>query len=159
METLKRLRVVLISSRNAVSDKNKVLAGSLLILLMASFVLDMLLFAQQLRNITRSGPTVQLGDTPLLWAELSLTAFGDMALALALVFLLYRGRFQVSFTRTASMIDRIMMYTIGTGLLTATFNLAGLVTALTMRKNLVFLVILEMLPKSESNSSSIHVPN
>ena len=95
--------------------------------------------------------STQVGNTPVLWSGLSLTAFGDTALAFALVILLYRRRSRVSFTRTASMIDRIMIYTIGTGGLTAAFNIVGLVTALTMPNNLVYIMILEMLPARKSN--------
>lgn len=135
------------------SDKNRLLVGLLLVPLAASFVMVIVLFAQEVPSASRQ--STQSGNTPTLWASLSLVAFGDTALALTLVVLLYRRRSHVPFTRTASMIDRIILYTIGTGVLTAAFNLAGLVTSLAMRHNLVNAMLLEMLPKCKSKSPAI----
>ena len=56
------------------------------------------------------------------------------------------------------MIDRIMMYTIGTGLLTSAFNVAGLVAGLTMTHNLVYVMLLELKPKREQSPQSQSKP-
>ena len=134
----------------SVSDKNIALAGCFVILISAEFIAAMVSFAELLpiTFFTKSGHTT----FPLhsIWASAAMNAGVDTALALTLVILLHRRRSEVRFTRTSSIVDRIMMYTVGSGLLTAAFALAGLVTSLTMTKNFVFVLILEMLPKRES---------
>ena len=140
---------VLIFVYTVVSNKNKVLTVFLFVLFLASFILAIDLFGQS----TTTGPSSsgQSGDTASLWASAALGAFGDTVVALTLVSLLYRQKSHVTFTRTASMIDRIMMYTVGTGLLTAAFHITGLVTSIALTKDLVFITILEMVPKRGSN--------
>ena len=49
------------------------------------------------------------------------------------------------------------MYTVGSGLLTALFALAGLITYVTMPTSLVYIVLFEMLPKRESAFWSVAV--
>ena len=85
----------------------------------------------------------------------ALGAIVDAVLALSIVVLLYRRRSEIPFSRTSSMIDRIMMYTVGSGLLTAASALASLVTMLTVRDNIVYIVPLVMLPKRESVCCSV----
>ena len=135
-----------------VSDKNRVLTGTLFALFLTGFVLTAYLFTEEVPDTTGPNSSAHSGDSPTLWAGASLVSFGDAALASTLVFILWRRRSQTSFARTTSMIDRVMMYTIGTGLLTAAFALAGSAAALIMRHNLVWVTVLEMLPKRKFDS-------
>ena len=80
----------------------------------------------------------------------AINAFVDTVLALSIVVCLRRRRSEVLFSRTNSIIDRIMLYTVGSGLLTAAFALAALITSIVMTDNLVFVLILEVLPKRKS---------
>ena len=81
-----------------------------------------------------------------LFVATSLATSVDTVVALSIVVLLHRRRSEIPFSRTSSIIDRIMMYTVGTGLITAAFALAGLVTSIVMQ-NFVYVLLLEMLPK------------
>ena len=55
------------------------------------------------------------------------------------------------------MIGRLMVYTIGTGLLTSVFALAAFVTSFTSTNTLIFALMLEMLPKRESLFQGRHI--
>ena len=131
---------------------SRTLAVFLFVLFLALFIGDIVFFVEEIRLGTGSASSPQSEDTPVVWASAPLISFGDMTLAFTLVFILYRQRSQISFTRTASMVNRIMMYTIGTGLLTAVFALVGFVAALTMKHSLVWLAVFEVLPKCELSS-------
>ena len=138
--------LVYILTFTSVSDKKKLLVICLVTLILAQFI-SLLVYYLQLRPIpefTRAVPA------RAILVSSALNACVDTALALSIVILLYRRRSGVPFTKTSSMIDRIMTYTVGSGLLTSAFGLAGLVTYLTMKTNLVYVLLYEMLPKSES---------
>ena len=134
----------------AVSEKSKAFVAVFLSLSLAQLVTALVFFAELLPV------TVLLKDGHLniplksFWISAALAAFTDTTLALALVVLLRRRRAQTPFTRTSTMIQRLMVYTIGTGLATAAFAFCGFVTSLAMRDNLVFVVFVEIAPKSES---------
>ena len=132
------------------SNRNRTLVGFLLTSFLTSFILEIYHFAQEISSKTGLRSSSRLVDAASLWASAGCAAFGDTALAFTLVFFLYRGRCQVSFTRTASMINRIIMYSLSTGLLIAAFVLAAIVTALAMPNTSVYILLLELIPKCES---------
>ena len=132
------------------NDKKKTLAICLIILILAQFILFVIYFSeeQHLYSFVVSS-NVTLGFRGLLTA-VALGACVDAVLALSIVVLLHRRRSEIPFSRTSSMIDRIMVYAVGSGLLTAAFALASLITLVTMPLDPIWLVLLEMLPKCES---------
>ena len=136
-------------SHLSVSNKNSVLTGCFILLVLAQFVATVVLYSE----LQPTALFIKAGHSsfPLhtLWAGAVISTSVDIALALALVVLLYRCRTQIPFGRTRSIIDRIMMYSVGSGLLTAAFALAGLLTSLLTNRNFIFIVLMEMLPKRE----------
>ena len=133
------------------NDRKKALAICLIILVLAQFILFVVYFTEERRLYTSSATSSDftLGFNGFL-AAMALGACVDAVLALSIVVLLHRRRSKTPFSRTSSMVDRIMMYAVGSGLLTAAFALAALVTALTLPDHMVYFALLEMLPKRES---------
>lgn len=99
--------------RCAVSKKNKKLAVCFLVFVAGQFAGAVVYYAQTLGKtlFTESESTV----TAARWTA-AVTAFVDMALALALLILIH-GR-KSAFSHSNSVIDRVMAYTVGTGLIT-----------------------------------------
>ena len=100
-----------------VNNKKKVLAICLLSLVLVQFTLFVMSFSGM-----RPAPIFTPADDFVLRASgfvggTALGAIVDTVLALSIVVLLRRHRSKVPFSRTSSMIDRIMMYTVGSGLL------------------------------------------
>ena len=158
-ETKSESLFVYFLSFNEVDSRKKTLAISLITLVLAQFILYVIYLSglQPLSTInpasTASIAAGSLGRHTLgviMDTELVLGAFADTVLALSIVVLLHRHRSKTPFSSTSSMIDRIMMYTVGSGLLTAAFALSALVTFHMMPGSRIFLVLVEMLPKCES---------
>ena len=139
------------------SNKNKVLSGGLAILVLAELVAKIVYYVelQPVQSFAQPAHTVSVEH--ILSTCAALAACADTALAFSIVILLHRSRSKIPFSRTSSMIDRIMMYTVGSGLLTAAFAFAGLVAFLTMKTNLVYILLLEMLPKREATSYNLSI--
>ena len=140
------------------NDKKKVFPICLTTLVLAQFISVIVNYSQLLRISTFIQSSSEIKASRSLLVLAVLYASGDTVLALLIVALLYRLRSKALFSRTSSMIDRIMMYTVGSGLLTAAFALAGLITSIVATHNLVFVLIMEMLPKREliSRGSSVY---
>ena len=135
------------------NDKKKVLPICLLSLVLAQFISFVITFSgMQPNSFVGTASTLVV---PGLLAGAALGAFADTVLALSIAVLLYRLRSKSPFRTTSSMIDRIMMYTVGSGLLTAAFALAAFITLLTMPDNIIYIVLLEMLPECESVCCSV----
>lgn len=82
--------------------------------------------------------------------ELSIAAFTDVCTALALcVGLLLR---RTGFERSDRLIDRLVAFTTGSGLLTSFISIAQLVSYLTMRGNFVWIAFFSISSKMFSNS-------
>ena len=135
------------------SDKNKILAIGLLCLVLTQFILFVTTFFGML-------PTINVTTFSVVRAFIASTALGtivDTVLALSIVIFLRRHRSKIPFAGTGAMIDRIMMYTVGSGLLTAAFALAALITMLRGEFGFIWLTVLQMLPKRESICYSVLV--
>ena len=136
-----------------VSNKKKILAICLLCLVLAQFILFVTTFSGML-------PTVNVTTFLVVRTFIGSMALGtivDTVLALSIVIFLRRHRSKIPFAGTGAMIDRIMMYTVGSGLLTAAFALAALITMLRGQFSFIWLALLEMLPKRESICYSVLV--
>ena len=126
------------------------LAGCLTILVLGEFIGVMVFYAKLKAVQTYVQPEFATIVSHNLAACAALFACVDTAIALSVVVLLRRHRSEILSKGTSSMVNRIMIYTVGSGLLTAGFALAGLVTIFTMKTNSVISsAILELLPKRE----------
>lgn len=80
------------------------------------------------------------------------SAFCDVAITLSMVILLWRANSQVGFKHTHSLINKIIQYTIETGLIPAVGALGELIFFLAMPHNNVHLIFFFTLAKLYSNS-------
>ena len=143
------------SSFTEVSNKKKLLVICLTILVLAEFIAIVVYYSelQPISAFTDSKHADVVSHT--LSVAAALNACVDTALALSVVALLHRRRAEVPFKRTISIIDHIMIYSVGSGLLTAAFALASFVTSLTMPKNFIYVMLWQLAPKRESIFQSI----
>ena len=132
------------------NDKKKPLATCLTILVLAEFISAIILYLDLRPLVVFTQSEHRAKAKHSLFVATSLAASVDTVLALSIVALLHRGRSKTIFSRTSSIIDRIMMYTVGTGLVTAAFAIAGLITSIVMPNNFVYMLILQTLPKRTS---------
>lgn len=131
------------------NNKKKALTICLVLLVLAQFISLIVFYAELLpiSAFTQLGHVTSTSGAILLYTALN--ALVDTVLALSVAVLLYRRRTATPFRRTSSIIDRIMMYTVGSGLLTAAVAFAAFVAFLTMPNNLIFIMLQEISPKCE----------
>ena len=118
----------------AVSGRKRVMTGILSVLVVTQFALTM----------TFSGIIVKI---PLLERLATLSQFEiimnssavfvDMPLAVSMVWLLWRNRCGVK--RTDSIVNRIVMLTIGSGLVTALWAIIAIVSAAAIPRSLIYI--------------------
>ncbi|KAJ7916147.1 hypothetical protein B0H13DRAFT_2323635 [Mycena leptocephala] len=87
----------------------------------------------------------------LLTATWSVSTANDWTITATLVVLLYKQRANV-FKRTAALVDKIIAWTIETGMLTSAANIAMLACFVTMEGNLIWLAIVVVGARLFSNS-------
>ncbi|KLO19244.1 hypothetical protein SCHPADRAFT_935569 [Schizopora paradoxa] len=90
---------------------------------------------------------------PFAWLyclALGLLIVSDILVTASLCLLLQRSR--TGFSRTNSIIDKLLVYLINTGLLTALFNCAVLICAVLLRTSLVYIGLFNLVSKLYSNS-------
>jgi len=90
---------------------------------------------------------------PFAWLyclALALLIVSDILVTASLCLLLQRSR--TGFSRTNSIIDKLLVYLINTGLLTALYNCAVLVCAVSLRTSLVYIGLFNLVSKLYSNS-------
>ena len=130
------------------SNKNLILTSCLAALVLGEFIGVMVFYAKLKTVQTYVQPEFAAIVSHNLAACAALFACVDTAVALSIVVLLHRHRSEILSKRTNSMVNRIMVYTVGSGIVTSVFGLAGLAT--TLIKDLsVFApcAIMEVLPK------------
>lgn len=138
-------RVALNDQCIQVSNKNKPLATCLLVLISSKFASVIAYFAQ-LYPVTSDA---QLSNTlSAVRAMGAVFVFVDTTLAITLVTLLRRRK--TGFDRMDSVLNRIMIYTIGTGLITGAWSLVGLLTSIFLSSESVYLLVYFVMPKRES---------
>ena len=106
------------------SGRSFLLAAILFLLIAGEFAASVIYFVQ-LYHIEAATDLAEFVAT--IKAMTSVTLVTDTALAFTLVFLLQRRK--TEFERTDSIINKIMVYSIGTGLITSAWALVGLGTA------------------------------
>lgn len=116
-----------ITNQFEVSDKNKVLVAFLLVLASGELAASCVDFGREVHFSTN---TQASADLTAIRALAAVAVVADTVLALTLVTLLNRRKSEFNFSRTNSMINRIMAYIIGTGLITGAFALVGLVMSI-----------------------------
>ena len=132
------------------SNKNVFLAGCSIILVLAELIAAIIYYVklENTQSFVQSKGAVFYSYS--LLASSALAVCVDTAIALSVVVLLRRHRSEVFSRRTSSMVDRIIIYTVGSGLLTAAFAFVGFILVLTLKPNFsASFLILEMLPKRE----------
>ncbi|KAH8116166.1 hypothetical protein DFH11DRAFT_1584649 [Phellopilus nigrolimitatus] len=87
---------------------------------------------------------------PLTHAIDSLTALADVSIAGVLVVLLQRSR--TGFRRSETMISRLTVFTINTGLITAVCAILSLVTSLVLPNTLIYILFYLCIPRLYVNS-------
>ncbi|KAI0763282.1 hypothetical protein BD413DRAFT_210368 [Trametes elegans] len=86
----------------------------------------------------------------VMWSILSVAVAADVVATTALTYYLRQSR--TGFTRTDSIVDILMVYTVNTGLSTSIATIAALVCAIVMKNNLVYSAILVVGTKMYANS-------
>ena len=124
------------------SDKNRVLVGALGTAVLGQFIATVVYFGQ-MYNFNLIKQLDQVVATEV--AMNSTMVFTDTLLASVLVWYLWKGR--SGFKRTDSIINRLVMYTIGTGLLTSFWMIAALISAELSPHSFIYLVADLTLPK------------
>ena len=124
------------------SNKNRVLVGVFSTAVLGQFVATVVYFGQ-MNNFNEVKQLNQIVVTEV--AMKSTMAFTDSLLASVLVWYLWKGR--SGFKRTDSIINRLVMYTIGTGLLTSFWMIAALISAELSPHSFIYLVADLTLPK------------
>ena len=136
------------------SKKNKLLVVSFVLLALGQASASIVFFAQTLP----SRLSVDELPTTGLNASAGIGAFVDTALAVTLIILLRQRRNE--YKHMISVVDRATMsvefslftgawgYIVGTGLITGPWSIIALVTSITMPRNAVYVLMLDMLPKS-----------
>ncbi|KAJ7725638.1 hypothetical protein DFH07DRAFT_250975 [Mycena maculata] len=89
---------------------------------------------------------VSLADYEQQWGWLLTTVWGigamnDLAIAGTIVYLIYKQQSEILPKRTVAVLDKLMLWSIETGMLTSVSGIAMLICFLTMRRNYIWLVI------------------
>ena len=74
-----------------------------------------------------------------------ITAFTDTYLALVLIWLLWRSRSGIQ--RTDSILNRLIMYTVGSGLITSLWAISALISSLAAPQSFIYLLADLVIPK------------
>ncbi|KAF7306236.1 hypothetical protein MIND_00414200 [Mycena indigotica] len=139
------------SYRIYVLSSSLVIPSLATLLSVARFALGMTIFGVGFRIASLSEYVAKWDKLALaIW---SLSAAEDVLITATLVFLLWRQRAQDSTTgQTAILLDKIIMWTIETGLLTSTFSLAMLVCFHLMSNNFVWIAMFTIEARLFANS-------
>ena len=124
------------------SDKNKLLATSLFVLITGKFATVLIYFAQ-LYHVKSA--TQLTSYVPTVIAMFAVFFFVDTTLAVTLVLLLYHRR--SGFRKSDALLKRIMIYAISTGLVSGAWALVGLFTAIFLPTDFAYLLVSLVMPK------------
>ncbi|KAL5514828.1 hypothetical protein ACEPAG_2144 [Sanghuangporus baumii] len=124
------------------SNKSRLLSAVLSLFVLGQFAATMIYSARlysfsQLEQV-KTAVHVELAMNCIM-------AFTDMMLALVLIYLLRTGRSGIK--RTDSIVNRLIIYTVGSGLVMALCMIAALIAAQAAPNSFIYLVIDESLPK------------
>ena len=127
-----------------VSNKNRVVTGSLIPAVLSQFVVK-LVFYGRIYHFTQ---VFQLfGVVHLELALNYVVAVADAYIALVLVWLLWQGRSGIK--KTDSVINRLVMYTVSSSLITAVWEVAAVIGAEVAPHSFIYLMADMVLPKRQ----------
>ncbi|KAI5121948.1 hypothetical protein M0805_002019 [Coniferiporia weirii] len=129
------------------SNGNKYLTSGISILVVAQFITTCAYFAMEYK-LTEFGQLTITNNIER--AALAMIVVTDVAIASVLVYLLYSSR--SGFRRTDTVINRLIVYTVNTGLITALCAVAALITSLACPTTFLPDLFLFMIPKLYVNS-------
>jgi len=120
----------------------------------AIMVISLIRFGFNLASTVMSykNPTFD-GFAHFIWIiciTLGLAIISDVIITVSLCWYLQKSR--TGFEKTDSIIDKLLLYSINTGLLTIVFNSAVLICASVMKKNLIFVGLYFIISKLYTNS-------
>ncbi|KAF7335761.1 hypothetical protein MVEN_02231800 [Mycena venus] len=113
------------------------------------FLADAVLFIGSLFDTS-----VADGDRKWTWLMITawtLSAANDVAITTSLVYLLHRARGQV-FSKTTVMIDKVIAWTIETGMITSIFSVVTMACFLKMKTNFIWIALFAISSRLFSNS-------
>ena len=127
-----------------VSQKNRILTGILCADVLTQFVIAVVYYARiyNLSSWTQFSDVVHTE-----FAMNCISAFTDTLLGVVVVWLLWRSRSGIR--RTDSLINRLVMYMVGSGLVTSIFTVLALVSARVAPNSLIYLLADLVFPKRE----------
>lgn len=126
----------------SVSRKNYVLTGTLSALVLTQFAITVTYFGQ-VYHITQASELIRFINTER--AAMIIFVVVDTIIAVVLSFLLYRMRSGVK--KTDSIVKRLILYTISTGLITSLWGVVGLVGAFVRPNSFIYLLVDLVFPK------------
>ncbi|KAI5115278.1 hypothetical protein M0805_003832 [Coniferiporia weirii] len=131
------------------SKKNYILTGILGIFILTQFVVTVIYFAQiyNLTENTKLMDRAEIITVRVLNASITAT---DVCIATAMAFLLHSQRSGIK--QTDTLINRLIMYSIATGLVTGAVGVVALISAFALPKTFIYLFFDLLLPKLYINS-------
>ena len=127
-----------------VSNKNHLLTGFLITVVLAQLGVTLTYFGQ-VYHFTNSVQLLTVLNTER--AMNALVVVADTLIAATLIYLLWNHRSGIR--RTDSIIKRLVVYTIGTGLVTSLWGVIGIVGAQVMPSSFIYLLVALVMPKCE----------
>ncbi|THH01308.1 hypothetical protein EW145_g6941 [Phellinidium pouzarii] len=124
------------------SRQNYVLTGSVIALVIAQFVSTMVYFGKENGFTDYTQLTKSVSVEHVATAIITVT---DLVIASTLVWLLHSSR--SGFKRTDTVINRLILYTVNTGLITGLCALAALVTGFALPNTSLYIFFLFVIPK------------
>ncbi|OCB90408.1 hypothetical protein A7U60_g2419 [Sanghuangporus baumii] len=124
------------------SNKSCILSAVLFIFVLGQFAATMI-YSARLYSFSQLSQVKEAIHVEL--AMNCIMAFTDTMLALVLIYLLWKGRSGIK--RTNSVVNRLITYTVGSGLVMALCMIAALIAAQAAPNSFIYLVIDESLPK------------
>ena len=118
------------------SNRNYLLICFLLVAVLAQFIVDLVYFAQ-IYNFVFVVQLASAVNTIRAWNAVS--SFTDILIAAVLSYLLLTHR--SGFERTNSIVNRLIMYTVGTGLVTGLCAVAALISSLVKPESFLYIFI------------------
>ncbi|KAL5514827.1 hypothetical protein ACEPAG_2143 [Sanghuangporus baumii] len=124
------------------SNKSRILSAVLLLFVLGQFAATMVYSAQlysfsQLEQV-KAAVHVELAMNCIM-------AFTETMIAVVLIYLLWKGRSGIK--RTDSIVNHLIIYTVGSGLVMALCMIAALIAAQAAPNSFIYLVIDQLLPK------------
>ncbi|KAL5478324.1 hypothetical protein ACEPAI_2508 [Sanghuangporus weigelae] len=124
------------------SNKSHILSAILFVFVLGQFAATMI-YSARLCGFSQLSQVKEVIHVEL--AMNCIMAFTETMLALVLIYLLWKGRSGIK--RTDSIVNRLITYTIGSGLVMALCMIAALIAAQSAPDSFIYLVVDESLPK------------